>query len=47
MDLTETTYRKIGQRIASLEIPAVFILEGAYRANMGESITALLEGYGN
>ena len=47
MDLTETTYRKIGQRIATLKIPSFFVLEGGYRANMGKSITALLDGYEN
>jgi acetoin utilization deacetylase AcuC-like enzyme len=45
MGLTENTYNLIGQRIASLNLPTFYVLEGGYRINLGKNITTLLEGY--
>jgi acetoin utilization deacetylase AcuC-like enzyme len=46
LGLTENSYRKIGERIAALEKPAFFILEGGYAGDKnGNDIDQLLRGY--
>ena len=44
--LTENSYRKIGERIAALQKPTFFILEGGYAGDKnGNDIDQLLRGY--
>ena len=46
LGLTENSYRKIGERIASLKKPTFFILEGGYVGEKnGNGIDQLLRGY--
>lgn len=46
LGLTETSYRKIGERIAALKKPAFFILEGGYVGEKnGNDIDQFLRGY--
>jgi acetoin utilization deacetylase AcuC-like enzyme len=46
LGLTESSYRKIGERIAALKKPVFFILEGGYVGEQnGNDIDQLLRGY--
>ncbi|MDI6847317.1 MAG: histone deacetylase [Candidatus Bathyarchaeia archaeon] len=46
LGLTEKSYREIGKRIASLNKPTFFILEGGYSGeNIGKDIDELLKGF--
>jgi acetoin utilization deacetylase AcuC-like enzyme len=46
LGLTEKCYREIGKKIASLNKPTFFILEGGYSGeNMGKDIDQLLKGF--
>lgn len=46
LGLTEKCYREIGKRIASLNKPTFFILEGGYSGeNIGKDIDELLKGF--
>jgi acetoin utilization deacetylase AcuC-like enzyme len=46
LGLTESSFRKIGERIAALKKPAFFILEGGYAGEKnGNDIDQLLRGY--
>ncbi len=46
LGLTEKCYREIGKRIASLNKPTFFILEGGYSGeNLGKDIDELLKGF--
>lgn len=46
LGLTEKTYREIGKRIASLNKPTFFVLEGGYNGeNIGKDIDQLLKGF--
>jgi acetoin utilization deacetylase AcuC-like enzyme len=46
LGLTEKTYREIGKRIASLNKPTFFVLEGGYNGeNIGKDIDELLKGF--
>jgi acetoin utilization deacetylase AcuC-like enzyme len=46
LGLTEKTYREIGKRIAALNKPTFFVLEGGYRGeNVGKDIDALLTNF--
>jgi acetoin utilization deacetylase AcuC-like enzyme len=46
LGLTETSYKQIGKRIAALEKPTFFILEGGYRGEQnGVDIDQLLQGF--
>ena len=46
LGLTEKCYREIGKRIASLNKPAFFILEGGYSGeNIGKDTDELLKGF--
>ena len=47
LGLTEGSYRGIGRRIAAMNMPTFFVLEGGYCGeNLGRGIAALLEGFG-
>ncbi len=46
LGLTESSYRKMGERIAALKKPAFFILEGGYAGDKnGNDLDQLLRGY--
>ena len=46
LGLTENSYREIGKRIAALEKPAFFVMEGGYVGEQnGKDIDQLLKGY--
>jgi acetoin utilization deacetylase AcuC-like enzyme len=46
LGLTENSYREIGKRIAALEKPVFFVLEGGYVGEQnGKDINQLLKGY--
>jgi len=46
LGLTEETYYEIGERIASLERPTFFVLEGGYSGKqLGADIVSLLRGF--
>jgi len=46
LGLTENSYREIGKRIAALEKPVFFVLEGGYMGEQnGKDIDQLLRGY--
>jgi acetoin utilization deacetylase AcuC-like enzyme len=46
LGLTETAYRGIGKRVATLKKPTFFVLEGGYSGeNVGKDIDALLRGF--
>ncbi|MEM3666027.1 MAG: histone deacetylase [Candidatus Bathyarchaeia archaeon] len=46
LGLTENDYTEIGKRIASLNKPTFFVLEGGYSGkNIGKDIDALLKGF--
>jgi acetoin utilization deacetylase AcuC-like enzyme len=46
LGLTENSYREIGKRIAALETPAFFVMEGGYMGEKnGKDIDQLLRGY--
>lgn len=46
--LTSTAYAQIGQRLAQLNLPTVFIMEGGYAiAQLGENVANLLKGFEN
>jgi acetoin utilization deacetylase AcuC-like enzyme len=46
LGLTEESYYEIGRRIASLERPAFFVLEGGYSGKqLGRDIVSLLRGF--
>jgi acetoin utilization deacetylase AcuC-like enzyme len=46
LGLTEHSYWEIGKRIAGLEKPTFFVLEGGYMGEkVGKSIDALLRGF--
>ena len=46
--LTSATYAQIGQRLAQLNLPTVFIMEGGYAiAQLGENVANLLKGFGH
>mgnify|MGYP005831197469 CR=1 FL=1 len=48
LGLTEKGYRAIGNRIAKLDKPTFFVLEGGYQGeNVGKDIDALLKAYEN
>ena len=45
--LSAAAYAKIGQRLAQLNTPAVFIMEGGYAiAQLGENVANVLKGFG-
>jgi len=45
LGLTEESYSEIGKRIASLNRPTFFVLEGGYSQKVGGDITSLLRGF--
>jgi acetoin utilization deacetylase AcuC-like enzyme len=48
LGLTEKGYKEIGRRIAALERPTFFVLEGGYDGeHVGKDIDALLTGFGS
>jgi acetoin utilization deacetylase AcuC-like enzyme len=47
LGLTEESYSEIGKRIASLNRPTFFVLEGGYSDKLGRDIISLLSGFSN
>ena len=46
LGLTSSAYPKIGQRLAQLNLPTVFIMEGGYAiAQLGENVANVLIGF--
>ena len=45
LDLSEESYSEIGRRIASLNRPTFFVLEGGYSNRLGGDIISLLRGF--